>query len=101
MNSPLFINVLFSPVRDDCITSVSAYGEEIGPVLGQGEREWMKCATTFTAIGGIAEFAPFNSTFVDVRRLRNLTKEQAEAIAKERAIQIVPLPGSDAPSMGG
>lgn len=104
MNSPLFINVLFQPLAgNDCIETVSAYGDEIGPVLGEGERRYVKAKRQYDTTTGmsISVDPPFNSTFVDVRRLRNLTPKQAETIAKEWAIQIVPLPGSDAPSMGG
>lgn len=103
MNPPLFINVLFQPINKDgdYIETVSAYGETIGPVLGEGERRYVKAKRQHDTTGVINVDPPFNSTFVDVRRLRNLTKEQAEAIAKEWAIQIVPLPGSTAPSMGG
>lgn len=104
MNSPLFVNILFQPLTgNDCIETVSAYGDEIDPVLGEGERRYNKAKRQYDTTPGmsISVDPPFNSTFVDVRRLRNLTPEQAEAIAKEWAIEIKSLPGSNAPSMGG
>lgn len=102
MNSPLFVDVLFQPLSgNDVQVTVSAYGDSQNQVLGQGTREYIKAAETFELADVAGIEPPFNATFVDVRRLRNLTPEQAEAIAKEWAIEIKPLPGSNAPSMGG
>lgn len=102
MNSPLFINVVIQPLSgNDARMTVASYGEDVRVVLGEGLHAYNKAMSNFELADMAGIEPPFNATFVDVRRLQNLTPEQAADLAKEWQIEIVKLPGSTAPSMGG
>jgi len=102
MKSPLYVTVLFQPLVAGGVDSrVASQDDDLQTAIGLGRARYIDAKRAFDKANIPGAEPPFNETFINVRRLQNLTPEQAAELEREYAIRISVGPGSQAPSMGG
>ena len=80
MKSPLYVTVLFQPLAGGGVNSrVVSKDDDLQTTIGLGRAWYIDAKRAFDKANILGAEPPFNETFINVRRLQNLTPEQAAA----------------------